>query len=36
MNQGRPIDSIFSLDQIDAAHRHMEASQQKGKIVVTV
>ncbi len=30
------IDSTFTLDQIAAAHRHMESNQQKGKIVVTV
>ncbi|MDJ0853611.1 MAG: zinc-dependent alcohol dehydrogenase family protein [Desulfobacterales bacterium] len=30
------IDSTFSLDEIEAAHRHMEANQQQGKIVVTV
>ncbi len=30
------IDSTFTLDDIVAAHRHMEANQQKGKIVVTV
>ena len=30
------IDSTFSLDEIVAAHRHMESNRQKGKIVVTV
>lgn len=30
------IDSTFSLDNIVAAHRHMESNRQKGKIVVTV
>ncbi len=30
------IDSTFTLDEIAAAHRHMESNQQKGKIVVTV
>ncbi len=30
------IDSTFTLDDIAAAHRHMESNQQKGKIVVTV
>jgi NADPH:quinone reductase-like Zn-dependent oxidoreductase len=30
------IDSTFSLDEIAAAHRHMEGNQQKGKIVVVV
>lgn len=30
------IDRTFALDDIVAAHRHMESNQQKGKIVVTV
>ena len=30
------IDSTFGLDDIVAAHRHMESNRQKGKIVVTV
>ncbi len=30
------IDSTFTLEDIAAAHRHMESNQQKGKIVVTV
>ncbi len=30
------IDSTFELDDIVAAHRHMESNLQKGKIVVTV
>jgi NADPH2:quinone reductase len=30
------IDSTFALDDIIAAHRHMESNRQKGKIVVTV
>ena len=30
------IDSTFTLDEIAAAHRHMEANRQRGKIVVIV
>jgi len=30
------IDSTFALEDIVAAHRHMESNRQKGKIVVTV
>ncbi len=30
------IDSTFTLEEITAAHRHMESNQQRGKIVVTV
>lgn len=30
------IDSTFTLDQIVAAHRHMESNVQRGKIVVTI
>ena len=29
------IDGTFTLDQIVAAHRHMESNHQRGKIVVT-
>ena len=30
------IDSVFSLDKIQDAHRYMESNQQKGKIVVEI
>jgi NADPH:quinone reductase-like Zn-dependent oxidoreductase len=30
------IDRVFAFDEIVAAHRHLEANHQFGKIVVTV